>query len=88
MCTDKSAVSKALLIASGIRADGYREILGLSIGDSESFATWNGFFRGLKARGLHGVDVAVSDNWGASPPDASGSKREDGEKVHRASGRA
>ncbi|BDE06552.1 IS256 family transposase [Vulcanimicrobium alpinum] len=60
--TDKSVVSKALLIASGIRADGYREILGLSIGDSESFATWNEFFRGLKARGLHGVDVAVSDN--------------------------
>lgn len=35
---DKRVVSKALLIASGIRSDGYREVLGLAIGDAESFA--------------------------------------------------
>ncbi len=45
-------VSKAALIASGIRSDGIREALGIQIGDSESCATWNDFFKSLKARGL------------------------------------
>ena len=35
---DDQVVSKAVLIAMGIRRDGVREILGLEIGDSESFA--------------------------------------------------
>lgn len=55
-------ISKAALIASGIRTDGVREILGIQIGDSESFATWDDFFRGLKARGLKGVLWIVSDS--------------------------
>jgi len=55
-------VSKAALIASGIRADGIREILGIQIGDSESFATWDDFFKGLKARGLKGVLWVISDS--------------------------
>ncbi|EQD53318.1 transposase mutator type, partial [mine drainage metagenome] len=55
-------VSKAALIASAIRADGVREILGIQIGDSESFATWNDFFRGLQARGLKGVWWVISDS--------------------------
>ena len=55
-------VSKAALIASGIRADGVREILGIQIGDSESFATWNDFFTGLKGRGLKGVLWVISDS--------------------------
>src|SRR5215469_4390535 len=38
-------VSKAVLIASGIRADGYREVLGVAIGDSESFVTWDAMFK-------------------------------------------
>jgi putative transposase len=60
--TDKRVVSKALLIASGIRADGNREILGLSIGDSESFAAWDEMFVNMKRRGLANVDFAVSDD--------------------------
>jgi transposase-like protein len=36
-------VSKAALIASGIRADGVREVLGIPIGDFKSLATWNDF---------------------------------------------
>ncbi|EQD55192.1 transposase, mutator type, partial [mine drainage metagenome] len=55
-------VSKAALMASGIRADGVREILGIQIGDSESFATWNDCFKGLKARGLKGVWWVISDS--------------------------
>ena len=53
---------KAALIASGIRADGWREVLGVQIGDSESLTTWNDFFRWLKGRGLHGVQWVISDS--------------------------
>ena len=54
--------SQSVLIATGINAQGYREILGLQIGDSESEATWGNFFSWLKGRGLAGVDLAVSDD--------------------------
>ena len=47
-------VSRAALVVSGIRSDGYREILGVKIGDTESFATWDETFRWLKGRGLQG----------------------------------
>ncbi len=60
-CDDRVA-SKAILIAGGVRADGFRDILGLAIGDVESFATWNELFGSLKKRGLHGVDFVVSDD--------------------------
>jgi putative transposase len=52
------------LIATGINEEGYREILGLQLGDSESERSWTDFFRWLKGRGLHGVDLVVSDNHG------------------------
>jgi putative transposase len=52
------------LIASGINEAGYREILGLQLGDSESERSWTAFFRWLKGRGLHGVDLVVSDHHG------------------------
>ena len=55
-------VSRAVLIVSGIRSDGYREILGVRIGDTESFATWNETFRWLKGRGLKGVMFLISDD--------------------------
>lgn len=54
-------VSRAVLIISGIREDGHREILGLKIGDTESFATWEETFRWLKSRGLKGVLFLISD---------------------------
>ena len=59
--TDR-VVSRAVLIVSGIRSDGYREILGVRIGDTESFATWNETFRWLKGRGLKGVMFLISDD--------------------------
>src|SRR5689334_12244537 len=52
------------LIATGVNADGYREILGLQLGDSESERSWADFFTWLKGRGLHGVDLVVSDHHG------------------------
>lgn len=55
---------RSALIATGINAEGYREILGVQIGDSESEASWGTFFTWLKGRGLHGIDLVVSDAHG------------------------
>jgi putative transposase len=54
-------VTKAFLIVTGIRDDGYREILGAKITDNESEGFWSGFFDELTDRGLKGVKLIVSD---------------------------
>ena len=54
-------VSKAVVIATGVRADGGREVLGLAVGDSEDGAFWTAFLRSLRARGLSGVRLVISD---------------------------
>lgn len=59
---DDRVVSKSALVATGVRADGYRTILGLRLGDSESEASWTDFFTWLQARGLREVDLVVSDD--------------------------
>jgi len=53
--------SMAVVVATGISADGAREILGCDIGDSEDETFWRGFLRSLKARGLGGVQLVISD---------------------------
>ena len=59
---DDRVVMRAALIATGIRRDGYREILGIKIGDSESYATWDEMFKWLRGRGLKGVMFVISDS--------------------------
>jgi len=54
-------VSRALLIAVGINANGFREVLGFALGDSESFIAWDELLKSLKARGLKGVSYVISD---------------------------
>lgn len=54
--------SRAAMIATGINEEGYREILGIKLGDSESEASWSEFFSWLKNRDLRGTDVVVSDS--------------------------
>ena len=54
-------VSKAIVVATGVAADGTREVLGLAVGDSEDKAFWTGFLRSLRARGLAGVRLVISD---------------------------
>ena len=49
------------LLATGVNADGYREILGLHVTSAEDGAGWLGFFRDLTARGLTGVRLVTSD---------------------------
>jgi transposase-like protein len=56
-----SVVSKAIVVATGVTATGEREVLGLDVGDSEDGAFWTGFLRSLRARGLGGVRLVVSD---------------------------
>lgn len=56
-----SVVSKAIVIATGVTATGDREVLGLAVGDSEDGAFWTAFLRSLRARGLGGVQLVISD---------------------------
>jgi putative transposase len=57
----RRVVSQAVVIATGVRADGHREVLGFDVGDSENGAFWTSFLRSLKARGLGGVALVISD---------------------------
>jgi putative transposase len=50
-----------VLVATGVNADGHREILGIQVTTSEDGAGWLGFFRDLTARGLSGVKLVTSD---------------------------
>ena len=54
-------VSVATVIATGVNADGHREILGVDLFSAEDGAGWTAFLRGLVARGLTGVALVVSD---------------------------
>ena len=54
-------VSVAAIIAVAVNTDGRREIIGLGTGPSEAETFWTEFLRGLKARGLAGVKLVISD---------------------------
>ncbi len=56
--------ARSVLLAMGVNEAGYREILGLQLGESESERSWIAFFTWLKGRGLRGVDLVVSDHHG------------------------
>ncbi|MFI0451129.1 IS256 family transposase [Actinomadura sp. 6N118] len=58
---DHRVVSQAVVVATGVAADGRREVLGFDVGDSEDGAFWTAFLRTLKTRGLHGVQLVISD---------------------------
>jgi transposase-like protein len=55
-------VSRAVVIATGVTAGGDREVLGVEVGDSEDGAFWTAFLKGLRARGLKGVQLVISDH--------------------------
>jgi len=52
----------AILMASGVKRDGKRAILGISVSLSEAEAHWRAFLEDLVKRGLHGVQLIVSDD--------------------------
>ncbi len=53
-------VNVATVIATGVNAEGHREILGVDVFTSEDGAGWTAFLRGLVARGLQGVRLVIS----------------------------
>ena len=54
-------VSRAVVVAIGINALGYREVLGIAVGDSEAEGFWRQFLGSLKERGLDGTRLVISD---------------------------
>ena len=54
-------VRKTLVLAYGVHESGYREVIGLDVGEAETEAFWRSFLRGLVERGLTGVQLVVSD---------------------------
>ncbi len=58
---DKRTCSRALLIACAVSEDGEREIIGVSVTESESTQSWREFFISLIQRGLTGVQLVISD---------------------------
>jgi transposase-like protein len=58
---NRRVVSQAVVVGTGVAADGHREVLGFAVGDSEDGAFWTQFLRSLKARGLSGVQLVIAD---------------------------
>jgi putative transposase len=52
---------KALVIAYGVGHSGRREVVGIDVGEAETESFWRAFLRSLRARGLDGVQLVVSD---------------------------
>jgi putative transposase len=59
--TASQVTSMAAVVATGITADGSREVLGIDVGDSEDEVFWRAFLRSLRQRGLGGVRLVISD---------------------------
>jgi putative transposase len=55
-------VSQAVLIISGINTDGFREILSVSVAETENDTSWSNLFKDLKRRGVKGVLLVISDD--------------------------
>ena len=54
-------INAVVLVATGVNADGHREVLGLRVATSETGPAWHTFFADLLARGLRGVRLVTSD---------------------------
>jgi putative transposase len=52
---------KCVVIAKGVSRAGHQEIVGFDVGETETEAFWREFLRGLRARGLDGVRLVISD---------------------------
>ena len=54
-------INTVVLVATGVNADGHREVLGMQVATAETTMAWNTFFADLVARGLTGVKLITSD---------------------------
>lgn len=59
---DHRVQSRGLLIAIGVNEEGYREIIGFQVSNTESESSWGELFSSLKERGLKDVHLITSDN--------------------------
>jgi putative transposase len=59
---DGRVIGQGVLIVSAVSDEGFREILAVVVADTECKATYQELFRSLKARGLKGVELEVSDD--------------------------
>jgi putative transposase len=59
---DHRVESRGLLIAVGVNEEGYREIIGFQVANTETESSWGEFFASLKERGLKDVRLITSDN--------------------------
>jgi putative transposase len=57
-----TVISCAVLMAIGVNRDGHRSVLGCSVSLSEAEVHWREFLGSLQARGLHGVELIISDH--------------------------
>lgn len=60
--TDGIVVPMATFIVTGVLADGHRSVLAVDSEQSESEVHWRKVLAGLKKRGMHGVQLIISDN--------------------------
>jgi putative transposase len=58
---NRRVLSQAVVTATGVTADGHREVLGFDVGNSEGGAFWTAFLRSLTARQLGGGQLVTSD---------------------------
>src|SRR5690606_29247774 len=58
---DGRVINVAVMVATGVNNEGYREVLGVQVATGETGAGWLAFFRDLVARGLSGVGLVTSD---------------------------
>ena len=52
----------AVLVALGVRDDGRRSVLGVSVSLGEHEVHWRNFLQSLEERGMHGLEMIVSDD--------------------------
>ena len=61
VCEGGRIVNVSVVVATGVNAQGQREVLGMDVGASEDGAFWLAFLRSLNARGLSGAELVISD---------------------------
>lgn len=58
---DDAVVSNAVVIAYGVTAGGFRDVVAIDVVDTESKESWTTFLRALRKRGLSGTKLVISD---------------------------
>jgi transposase-like protein len=59
---NNQVISQALLVAAGVNAIGFREVVGVAVKHSEAEVNWREFFLSLKERGVFGLELITSDD--------------------------